>query len=303
MRSAATALTLLLAAALAAGCTSEAEPPAETDDAPFGGDPDFEAPTADLMAVAADQDAGELCDALEAAFEAHDLNAHPESVGRDTCGFEIYDFLESDQLSSEELYGSGIGAALPIVVHAWSDDSGGHLRYFDPADMFAAVTAAEQDELGRSLSAELAAAVTEAAGAAPEPVATADLTYTEIDSDLLAEDLISALEQAGDGNPLTLSGSASYGSAESGPNGGSVVFTLEGEDREAYPKHLYDVSPAIGAADRVTLHVRTEASGNGVISYFDPMPMFSAIDPAFTDAGTEMSTLLSEAAWDAALQA
>ncbi|WP_157930751.1 hypothetical protein [Glycomyces xiaoerkulensis] len=294
---------MILAAALASGCTSgaepEPEPPVPTDDRMFGPDSEYETPTADLMTAASDRELAAVCDGLESAFDRRESDAERDSHSEEgTCTFNVHP--GSDAVPAEELYTTGIGAALPVPVHVWTDGSGSRVGYFDPAQMVAAVDDADPGELGASLSEEVGAAVADAAGSAPEPGASADLTYTRIESDTAPLDLLEALEGTAEARGLALLGAGTYDSGGGGYDGGTLTYRAAGDGSQVYASDLYETSPAIGVADRFKLHVFTEASGDGSIAYFDPAPLFGAVGEDFTDAGYELSALLSDVGWEAA---
>ncbi|GAB4008324.1 hypothetical protein GCM10029992_64400 [Glycomyces albus] len=203
-------------------------------------------------------------------------------------------------------FSSGLGAAIPTRVHAWSDEDGSHIGYFEPSSLLTAAgaSAALEDHAdalaayGETLAADLEAVASEAAGgAAPESGAPGVATYTEIPAELSFDELTESLRQAAEGRGLRLIDEIVY---EAGGTGRTFVFAVEGEDSALYGG-LFETSPAIGAANPVHLHVWEDGSGNGVISYFDPMPLFGAIGSEFADAGAEASTLVSDVVWAAAL--
>lgn len=309
MTRAGTALAAVLAAvALAAGCTSEAEPepPLPTDDRPFGPDPDFEEHTTSLMTASSDKDIATLCADLDAALSEHGyLHWYDSSdeAGEDWCSYVVRHPSQGEVFAD---LSSGLGAVVPTRVHAWSDEDGSHVGYFEPAALLAAAGTSTAladygDELtvyGETLAADLGEAVSEAAGgAAPEGGEPGVATYTEIPAELAFDELTESLRQAAEGQGLRLIDEIVY---EAGGTGRTFVFAVEGQDSALYGG-LFETSPAIGVANPVHLHVWEDDSGNGVISYFDPMPLFGAVGPQFADAGAEVSTLLSDVAWAAAL--
>ncbi|GAB3218877.1 hypothetical protein GCM10027447_00330 [Glycomyces halotolerans] len=301
MTKAGTALAALLAAsALTASCTDEAPPPdaaleSATDDRMFGPAPDFEAHTAQLLTASSDKDIAALCadlgGELAAGFVVHEDATDPASDA--WCGFAVDDIEPTE---APERSTSGEGAALPVRVHAWSDADGSHVSFFDPVPFLSAIDGDDPAlaERGETLLAGLTAAVAEATGGTAEAGDPTDVTYTEIPSEIPAPELTEALERTAAEAGLRLIDRIAYEAA-----GTTLVFAVEGED-SAYYADLYEASPAIGVANPVQFHVWSDASGNGVIGYFDPMPLFRAVGPEFEDAGIELSTLLSNAAWDAA---
>lgn len=309
MTRAGTALAAAFAVvALAAGCTSEAEPepPLPTDDRPFGPAPDYEEHNTSLMSAASDKDIEALCVDLETALHDHGYLTWPESSdepGEDWCSFVVRHPTQGELFA---YFPSGLGAAIPTRVHAWSDEDGSNIGYFEPSALLnAAGSSAALEEYGdaltaygETLAADLEAVASEAAGGGtPESGAPGVATYTEIPAELPFDELTESLRQAAEGSGLRLIDEIVY---EAGRTGRTFVFAVEGRDSALYGG-LYETSPSIGVANPVHLHVWEDDSGNGVISYFDPMPLFGAVGSEFADAGTEASTIVSDVVWAAAL--
>ncbi|GAB3646388.1 hypothetical protein [Glycomyces tarimensis] len=291
---------LLATAALAAACTSDSpqpedEPVAEaTDDGMFGSSPDYETHQTQLVSTASDKDLPSLCEDLELAL-ADRFWIHEGGGDNGWCAFLADDAKPSE---ASDRSSSGQGAAVPVRVHAWMEDSGTRVAYFDPAPLMVAVDSEDTalQERGVALSEGLLAAVAEATGGTPEFGDPYDATYTEIPSQLQAIDLAEALKATAEANGMRLIDEIGFEAA-----GKTLIFAVEGPDSALY-EGLYETSPAVGVANPVQLHVFSGEEGS-VISYFDPAPLFSAIGTEFTDVGFELSTILSNAAWEAAVPA
>ncbi|WP_199034409.1 hypothetical protein [Glycomyces salinus] len=296
MTRAGTALAAALAVvALAAGCTSEAEPepPIPTDDRPFGPAPDYEDHSTSLMTAASDKDIETLCADLETALGEAGLDSVSSEAGDQWCGHLVDG---ADSARGDERSASGEGAAEPVRVHAWSDGDTTHAAYFDPAPLLVAVDSEDESlaEHGTALSAAVAEAVTEATGTEPEEGPSATATYTEINSEVPAEELAESLAQAAEPEGLRVLDELPY---EEGT--ATLLLAYEGEG-PTFEDRLAE-APEAGMFNPVPLHVWADDSGNGVISYFDPMPLSIVFGEGLGDVGTEMSTALSETAWAAAL--
>ena len=309
MTRAGSALAAVLAfAGLLAGCSPEAggEPPPGPDDRPFGPAPDYEEHTTSLLTASSEEDIGTVCADLETALHDHGYLIWTRAGGEpggDWCSFVVRHPMQGESFTR---FASGLGAAVPTRVHAWSDDEASKVGYFDPAPLFAAAgtSAALEDSgddlaaYGRILAADLEAVASEATGgSSPERGAPGVAAYTEVAAEAPAEALAEALPEAAAEGGLRLIDEIVY---EDGRTGTTFVFAVEGRDSALY-EGLFETSAAIGAANPVHLHLWEDDSGNGVISYFDPMPLFGAVSPEFAEAGAEASTLVSEAVWAAAL--
>ncbi|WP_262490906.1 DUF302 domain-containing protein [Mycobacterium simiae] len=65
-------------------------------------------------------------------------------------------------------------------------------------------------------------------------------------------------------------------------------------------KTFFDATQAIGAVIPVRVHVWVDRDGPAHISYFDPAPEFTAVDPALGDAGLQISQAIRTIAETAA---
>lgn len=304
MRRAAASLAVLLAAALASGCTDDAEDPQDhvdeiADEGMFGPSDDFEAHTVQLVTAASDKDVETLCADLEAALG--DLGHLYWADAADVPGGEGCAYLTADLGEAAQFLTTGVGAAVPTRLHAWAEAEGSRLSYFDPAPLTAAVDSSDEAAIafGAGLAEELAGLAAEVTGGAPETGEPFEATYTEIPTEIPLADLDGSLTDAAEAHGLRL---LELVREDPEGTGGTYVFAVEGEDSALY-EDLYAISPSIGAANPVHLHLWADENGNGVISYFDPAPLFRAVGEEFGDAGFEASTILSNLAWEAAAPA
>jgi uncharacterized protein (DUF302 family) len=58
-------------------------------------------------------------------------------------------------------------------------------------------------------------------------------------------------------------------------------------------KMFFETTPAIGAVVPLRMHVWADDNGQTHISYFDPAPLFEAVDPQLAQGGQQMSQAAS----------
>jgi uncharacterized protein (DUF302 family) len=52
---------------------------------------------------------------------------------------------------------------------------------------------------------------------------------------------------------------------------------------------FFEATPAIGAVIPLRIHVWAGDDGSAHVGYFDPQPLFTAVDPQLADGGQQMS--------------
>ncbi|KZS52218.1 hypothetical protein A4G26_03910 [Mycobacterium kansasii] len=246
----------------------------------------FEATVDALQKAAADNGmmiVGDLNqDAVLAATGLQLPGAHSFFIGNPRIGKTFFDATQA------------IGAVIPVRMHVWVDGDGpAHISYFDPAPEFTAVDPALGDggqQISQSIRTIAEAAV--GAGAAPQAtpqVTKVDTTFITVDTSSSFEATIGALHTAADQNGMIVLGDVNQASRLE-----AIGLQLQRSHsffvgNPQIGKTLFGATQAIGAVVPVRMQVWAESRGPAHISYFDPAPLFSVIDPARADVGKQVS--------------
>lgn len=250
----------------------------------------FEATVDALQKAAADNGmmiVGDLNqDAVLAATGLQLPGAHSFFVGNPRIGKTFFDATQA------------IGAVIPVRVHVWVDGDGpAHISYFDPAPEFTAVDPALGDA-GRQISQSIRTIAEAAVGAGAAPQATpqvtpqvtkVDTTFITVDTSSSFEGTIGALHTAADQNGMTVLGDVNQASRLE-----AIGLQLQRSHsffvgNPQIGKTLFGATQAIGAVVPVRMQVWAESRGPAHISYFDPAPLFSVVDPGRADVGQQVS--------------
>ncbi|UGY94616.1 DUF302 domain-containing protein [Streptomyces gobiensis] len=181
---------------------------------------------------------------------------------------------------------AAIGAEIPLRMYVWADDDGkGHVGYFDPAAMFEAIEP-KLAEGGEQMAADKIAQG--ATGASAEEGAKATAGYQIVDSEKSFADVEKALKKAAADADMMVLGDLNQAGALK-----STGLRLKGA--RAYfignptkGKMFFQQNPAIGAVIPLRMYVWADDDGSAHVGYFDPAPLFEAIDPKLAEGGEQM---------------
>lgn len=203
--------------------------------------------------------------------------AHTFFVGNPQLGKTFFDSTKA------------IGAVVPVRMHVWADADGpAHIGYFDPAPEFSAVDPGLADG-GQQISQQIRA-IAEAAAGGPMTANTVDTRFITVTADGEFEATIGALHDAADKHGMVILGDL---------NEETRLKAVGVQSQRAHSffigdpqlgKTLFVATQAIGAVVPVRVTVwASDRGGPAMISYFDPAPEFTAVDPALADAGGRLS--------------
>ncbi|OBS02437.1 hypothetical protein A9W98_14950 [Mycobacterium gordonae] len=182
-----------------------------------------------------------------------------------------------------------IGAVVPVRMHVWVDGDGpAHIGYFDPAAQFTAVDPA-LGEGGQQISQQIRT-IAEAAAGGPMTATAVDTRFITVSAGGEFEATIGALHDAADKHGMVILGDLNEETRLQavGVQSQRAHSFFIGDPRIG--KTLFGTSQAIGAVVPVRVTVwSNDRGGPALISYFDPAPEFTAVDPALTDAGSKIS--------------
>lgn len=204
--------------------------------------------------------------------------AHSFFVGNPQLGKTFFDATQA------------IGAVIPVQVHVWVDGEGpAHISYFDPAPEFTAADPALGDA-GQKISQAIRTIAEAAAGGSGAAAATTvEAKFITVDAKGTFEATIGALHDATAANGMIILGDVNQASR-------LEAIGLQLQRSHSFfvgdpqiGKTLFAATQAIGAVVPVRVHVWSNGRGPAQISYFDPAPMFTAIDPALGDTGQTVS--------------
>ena len=189
-----------------------------------------------------------------------------------------------------------IGAVVPIRMYVWQDQSKKvNIGYFDPAGMFTGVNAKLADS-GKKISMMAAKITQGATGEAPKSRASVSTTFITVPSSKSFDDTVSALKSSVSSNGLMVLGELNQAKALSitglhlkGAHSFFVGAPTTG-------KMFFSVDPAIGAVIPVQMYVWVDQAGQVNVGYFDPAPMFSALNPKLVDGGKKISMMAAKIA-------
>lgn len=190
-----------------------------------------------------------------------------------------------------------IGAVIPLQMHVWADDAGAaYISYFDPAPQFAAIDPMLADGGAQMAQAAsmIAAAATGNADVSAATVLGTDQTHEWVVVDTAGEfdETVDGLKQmVADAGMMVLGELDEAGALKAAGldlDGSYSVFI----GNPSAGKTFFEQTAAIGTVVPVRIQVWADDGGTHV-GYFDPAPMFAAVDPALADSGVTMSDTLS----------
>lgn len=190
-----------------------------------------------------------------------------------------------------------IGAVIPLQMHVWTDDdSVAYVSYFDPAPQFAAIDPALAEGGGQMAQAAsmIAAAATGNADAGAATVTGGDQTHEwmVVDAPGGFDETLDGLKQMVADNGMMVLGELDEAGALQ-----AAGLDLEGSyslfvGNPSAGKTFFEQTAAIGTVVPIRVQVWADDGGTHV-GYFDPAPMFAAVDPALAEAGVTMAGALS----------
>jgi len=241
----------------------------------------FEATVAALTKAAAEHGmtiVGEVNQDAELAANGLRLpGAHTFFVGNPQLGKTFFDATKA------------IGAVVPVRMHVWVDADGpAHIGYFDPAPQFASVDPGLGDG-GQQISQQIRT-IAEAAAGGPMTTTPVETRFVTVTANGEYEATIGALHDAADKHGMVILGDL---------NEETRLKAVGVQSQHAHSfflgdpqigKTLFGANQAIGVVVPVRVTVwASDRGGPASISYFDPAPEFTAVDPALADAGRKIS--------------
>jgi len=188
-----------------------------------------------------------------------------------------------------------IGAAIPLRMFVWADNDGNtSISYFDPKPLFEAVSPGLTD--GGQKMSDAAAMIAEAAAGGEgqsQRGSAQDATLVTVDAKGSFEDTMNTVKQAVSSNGMMVLGELDQAGALQ-----TTGLQLKGAHsffvgNPAAGKMFFEQTPAIGTVIPVRLLVWADNDGKSHVSYFDPAPLFTAVDPQLADGGKQMSDAMA----------
>ncbi|HEY9267120.1 MAG TPA: DUF302 domain-containing protein [Mycobacterium sp.] len=183
-----------------------------------------------------------------------------------------------------------IGTVIPLQMLVWAGNDGkAHVSYFDPKPLFEAVDPMLADG-GQKMSdaaAMISSAATGAGGGESGTAQPAELRT--VDSQAGFEDTVNALKRSASDNGMMILGDLDQAAAlkATGLNlSGAHTFFV---GNPSVGKMFFEQTPAIGAVLPLRILVWAGNDGKAHVSYFDPKPLFQAVDPSLAEGGQKMS--------------
>ncbi|MFH9071360.1 DUF302 domain-containing protein [Streptomyces alboflavus] len=181
-----------------------------------------------------------------------------------------------------------IGTEIPIRMFVWADEDGkGHVGYFDPAAMFTAVDEQLADG-GKQMAMAADKIAQGATGGSAEAGTKVAASFVSVDSAKSFADTESALKKSVADSGMMVLGDLNQAGALK-----STGLNLKGAHayfvgNPAKGKMFFQQNPAIGTVIPLRMYVWADDDGKAHIGYYDPAPLFTAIDPKLADGGKQM---------------
>lgn len=191
-----------------------------------------------------------------------------------------------------------IGSVIPLQMHVWADNTGKtSISYFDPKPLFEAVDPKLADG-GQKMSDAAAMIAKAAAGGTGQPGQAQDAKFVTVDAKGSFEATVATLKQAVSANGMMVLGDLDQAGALK-----TTGLVLKGAHtffvgNPSVGKMFFQQTAAIGTVIPLRILVWADNDGKTHVSYFDPAPLFSAVDPKLADGGKKMSqaaTMLADA--------
>jgi uncharacterized protein (DUF302 family) len=185
---------------------------------------------------------------------------------------------------------AAIGTVLPLQMLVWAGSDGTtHVSYFDPKPLFEAVDPMLAD--GGQKMSDAAAMISGAAtgGGAGEPGMAQPAELKTVDTNGSFDDAVNALKRSVSDNGMMILGDLDQASALKATSlnlAGAHTFFV---GNPSVGKMFFEKTPAIGTVLPLRVLVWAGNDGKAHVSYFDPKPLFEAVDPMLADGGQKMS--------------
>ncbi|WP_207547953.1 DUF302 domain-containing protein [Mycolicibacterium mucogenicum] len=256
------------------------------------------AETASMVTADSNADFAATIDALKAAVSSNgmmilgelDQAAALKATGLNLAGAHTF-FVGNPSMGKMFFQmNPAIGTVVPLRILVWAGEDGkAHVSYFDPKPAFAAVDP-KLAEGGQKMS-DAAAMLTKAAtgGAIGHPSAPQALTLKTVDAKGSFDDAINAVKSSASANGMMVLGELDQAGAlkATGLNlAGAHTFFV---GNPSMGKMFFQMNPAIGTVVPLALFIWAGDDGKTHVSYFDPAPMFAAVDPKLANGGQKMS--------------
>ncbi len=245
-------------------------------------DKDFDATVDALKKAVSDNGMMILGDLNQAgALQTTGLNlkgAHTFFVGNPSAGKMFFEQTPA------------IGAVIPLQFLVWADNDGkSSISYFDPKPLFTAVDPMLTE--GGAKMADAAGMITTAAtgGSVAKPGDEQSAELITVDAKGSFDDTVNAFKESVSANGMMILGDLDQAGAlkTTGLNlKGAHTFFV---GNPSAGKMFFEQTPAIGSVIPVRMLVWADNDGNVHVSYFDPKPMFTAVDPGLAEGGQKMS--------------
>ncbi|WP_179475394.1 DUF302 domain-containing protein [Mycolicibacterium vinylchloridicum] len=188
-----------------------------------------------------------------------------------------------------------IGTVLPLQMYVWEDSAGQtNISYFDPSPLFRAVDP-HFGEGGQKM-ADAAAMITQAAAGPGSESATGsaqNASLVTVDTNGSFDDAVDRLKQAVSTNGMMILGDLDQAGALE-----TTGLRLRGAHtffvgNPAVGKTFFEQTAAIGTVLPIRVLVWADQDGKTHVSYFNPEPLFSAVDPQLASGGAKMASALT----------
>ncbi|WP_306357901.1 MULTISPECIES: DUF302 domain-containing protein [unclassified Nocardia] len=183
-----------------------------------------------------------------------------------------------------------IGAVIPLQFLVWADGDGKtSVSYFDPKPLFTAVdpTLADGGAKMADAATMIVSAATGGSAAAHGTQQTARLVTVDAKGGF--DDAVNALARSASDNGMMVLGDLDQAGAlqTTGLNlKGAHTFFV---GNPSAGKMFFEQTPAIGTVIPLRILVWADSDGGAHVSYFDPEPMFTAVDSGLAEGGQKMS--------------
>ncbi|KRA41391.1 hypothetical protein ASD97_12655 [Streptomyces sp. Root63] len=193
-----------------------------------------------------------------------------------------------------------IGAEIPLRMYVWAgDDGNSHVGYFDPAAMFTAVDPGLA-EGGKQMAMAADKIAQGATGGSAQPGSKVAASFVSVASAKSFPDTEKALKKSVADNGMMILGDLNQAGALK-----STGLQLKGAHsyfvgNPTKGKMFFEANPAIGTVIPLRMYVWADADGKAHIGYYDPAPLFQAVDAKLADGGEQMKMAAGKIAEGAA---
>jgi len=309
LTAAAGAMTVALGATACSGsstdtaATPETSATASTQESAAGSADAPQSVQTQLVTLASNQPFDATIDALKQAVSSNGmmiLGDLDQAGALQTTGLQLagaHSFFVGNPAAGKMFFEKtpAIGTVIPLRMFVWADNDGtASVSYFDPKPLFEAVDPGLADG-GQKMSdaaAMIAKAATGGEGQSQSGSAQ-NATLVTVDAKGSFEDTMNAVKQAVSSNGMMILGDLDQAGALQTTGlqlAGAHSFFV---GNPAAGKMFFEKTPAIGSVIPVRLLVWADNDGKSHVSYFDPAPLFTAVDPQLADGGKKMSDAIA----------